>query len=209
MPSSTIDGQWRTDWIQQNLLSTAAAVSGWKQFSSGGSTVDACQRELIRCAHQSHDADAESHLSAILSVPSPRWVAELVECWFEVSGFGVDGLSGQGEMHSGKRATARTTVVCIRATASHRVEPSETQAEHSHVGQILLFLLWSVQSVFYWSAFFPGQFGLCTRLTQWLLEASGFWEVQRYAEAAGGRNTNKCTEWRRKTQLEEYLPSEW
>lgn len=177
MSSSTIDGQRRIDWIQQNLLSTVAAVSGWTQFSSVCLKHDESWSAAL-ARPQSDDTDAESHLSAVFPVSSPWWVAELVEWWFEMSGF-RSGWAQRARWDALWEKSNRTTH--NRPHPSHR-EPqgwpkwnsTRTQSPCCLSRWTDCFHVWSFQSVIYWSGFFPVEFGLCTGLMQWLFEASGF-----------------------------------
>lgn len=160
--------------MQPNLLSTVAAVSGWKQSSwVGCSTVSAAVWSTAR---------AETQTLKVICQPSflfhpavSRWVSRVVFSneWFQ-SGWAQ--RARWDALWEKREASGQPTILWDRAIISHKVEPSET--EHSltvcHVFLLFFFffaLIFSVRYLLIW--FVPVGFGLCTGLMQWLFEACG------------------------------------
>lgn len=136
MPSSTIDGQSRIDCIRQNLLSTVAAVSGWKQFSwVGCSTVSIPVWSTMR-ADPLHSSGAKrrhrcwksfaSHLFCFIPAVS-SWVSQVAiwNEWFQ---------SGRAQWARvrctlGKEERGQPTILCTQTVISHKDDPSERESE--------------------------------------------------------------------------------
>lgn len=103
----------------------------------------------------------------------------------------MDGLSGQGEMHSGEKREKHLDdpqSSAPGAIVSHKGDPSEAETERGlavcHIGHIILFpLIISGRSLLI--RFFPVEFGLCIALMQWLFEACDYKEARGYTVTAG------------------------
>lgn len=160
MPSSTIDSQYRIDGIQQNLLSTVAAVSGWKQFSLSGPlssfSPSEAQRELSLCTHRTGEAVCQPPFS-VSSPAASGWVS-WVAVWNEWFQSGWAQWARWSALWEKREASGRPAVLCVRATVSRKVDPSET--EQSHCWTRPFFVFRSFQSVIYWSSLPPVEFGL-------------------------------------------------
>lgn len=165
MPSSTIDGQHRIDWIQ-HLLSTLAAVRGWKQFSTVGcSTVCMPVWSTMRAALVR--GKAVTQMLKVICQPSflfhpQRWG---VEWWFKMSGFRVDrGRWARWDALWEKReASGQPTILWVRAI----IKPQSWAKWNGNRTQsyccsffFLFSLICSVRYLLIW--FFPVEFRLCT-----------------------------------------------
>lgn len=147
MLSSIIDGQCETDQVQQNLLSTLAAVSGWKGvFLVGRSAVSMPVWSTMR-ADPMHSSEAKaagqtlkdvSHVFSFIQLVS-GWVNQMATC-----GFRVDGLIERGEMKI-RRDTDQPTILCTHAMKHNSLS-------ECHLRQfffVCFFFLWSFQFLTY------------------------------------------------------------
>lgn len=206
MPSSTIDGQYRIDWIRHNLLSTVAAVSGWKQFLLSGllNSSNVCLKH-----HESWSAalirgKATTQILKVICQPSfpsnpPRWAVEFAEWWFRMSGFRVDG--GQWARWDALWEKERSIWTTHDPLGSSHRKPqswNRTQSYCMSRWTVFLSLICSARCLLI--CFFPLEFRLCTDRA----DAMTFWSLRLLGSA--GIHIEWPQEWR--AQLEEYLPSE-
>lgn len=117
--------------------------------------------EKLRHNEPQLSTDAQSHLSAIFSVSSPRRTDELAEWCFKMSGFRMSRLDERGEMRSGKsekhldnpQSSGFRPSWATKLTRNWRRTQSCCRSRWTDG---FFFSLWSFLSVIYWSAF-PGR----------------------------------------------------
>lgn len=149
--------------------------------------------EKLRHNEPQLSTDAQSHLSAIFSVSSPRRTDELAEWCFKMSGFRMSRLDERGEMRSGKsekhpdnpQSSGFRPSWATKLTRNWRRTQSCCRSRWTDG----FFFLFDLFCPLFIDLLFLEEFRLCTGLMQWLFEASGYQAVRGYTVTAWIWNT--------------------